>query len=186
MKLDLQKTAVLTLDLQQGIMANYPESQAVIPPALKVLDWARKKNIPVIHVGLGFREGYPEISPKNGLFSGIKQRNAFVIGTPSAEFHPEIVRPGDRIVYKHRVSAFTENDLHLILRSLEVEHLVLFGIATSGIVLSTVTRAFDLDFGLTVIEDACFDPDAEVHRVLIEKIYAKRGAVVKADAFLSA
>src|SRR5690348_17878292 len=47
--------------------------------------------------------------------------------------------------------------------------LVLCGISTSGVVLSTLRQAADLDFGLTVLRDACADADDEVHRVLTEK-----------------
>ncbi len=60
---------------------------------------------------------------------------------------------------------------------------MLFGISTSGIVLSTLRQAFDLDFQCTVIKDACFDPDAEVHRVLTEKVFAAQARVMTADEF---
>ncbi len=66
----------------------------------------------------------------------------------------------------------------MILRAQEIESLVLFGIATSGIVLSTVRLASDLDFKCIVIKDACFDNDEEVHRVLTEKIFAAQATVM--------
>jgi nicotinamidase-related amidase len=84
---------------------------------------------------------------------------------------------------KQRYSAFSENSLHLILRAKGIEHLVLFGISTSGIVLSTLCQAFDLDFQCTLIQDACFDPDAEVHRVLTEKVFAAQARVMTAEEF---
>ena len=58
-------------------------------------------------------------------FQRVKQNNLFVKGTPSAEFHSSIAQPGELIVYKQRVGAFSENQLHLILRSRGVENLVL-------------------------------------------------------------
>lgn len=106
-------------------------------------------------------------------------------GTPSSEFHGAIHQPHDLIVYKQRIGGFSENHLNLILRSRGIENLVLFGISTSGIVLSTVTRAFDLDFRLTVIEDACFDSDTELHRALMDRVYSKRGSVQTASAFIA-
>ena len=73
------------------------------------------------------------------------------------------------MVTKRRVSAFAGSDLEVVLRSGEVGHLVLCGIATSGVVLSTLREAADRDYRLTVLSDLCVDPDPEVQRVLLEK-----------------
>jgi nicotinamidase-related amidase len=136
-------------------------------------------------VGLGFSEGHPEISDTNSRLKRVKENNLFVKGTPSAEFHSSIVRPGELVIYKQRISAFSENPLHLILRSRGIENLVLFGISTSGITLSTLRRAFDLDFRCVVLKDACFDADPEVHRVLTEKIFPTQSTVVAVVAFMA-
>jgi nicotinamidase-related amidase len=68
---------------------------------------------------------------------------------------------------------------------LEHEHLVFFGISTSGITLSTLRRASDLDFRCIVLKDACFDADPEVHRVLTEKIFPIQARVLTVDAFIA-
>lgn len=184
MKLDPRKTAVLTLDLQKGIFEMIPTAETVIPTAARVVNFARQTNMHLLHVGLGFAAGYPEIADNAGM-ARVKQMNRFLIGTPSAEFHPEIYRAGDLIVYKHRVGGFSENQLHLILRAQGIENLVLFGIATSGITLSTLRRAYDLDYRCTVIKDACTDRDEEVHRVLTEKVFPNQANVLTADAFIA-
>jgi len=54
---------------------------------------------------------------------------------------------------------------------------VLGGISTSGVVLSTVRQAADLDYRLTVLADACGDWDMEVHRVLTEKVFPRQAVV---------
>lgn len=185
MKLDPQKTAVLTLDFQNGIFGSVPDAEAIVPNASKVLEAARKNHHLIIHVGLGFSEGHPEIPDFESPFLRAKKNNLFVKGTPSAEFHDALVRPGELLVYKQRVGAFSDNQLQMILRSRGIEHLVLFGIATSGIVLSTLRRAFDLDFRSIVVADACFDSDREVHRVLTEKVFPKQATVVTAAAFVA-
>jgi len=113
----------------------------------------------------------------------LKQKNLFVIGTASAEFHGAIACPEELVIRKQRVGAFSENQLHLILRSRAIENLVFFGISTSGITLSTIRRAFDLDYRCVVLKDACFDSDAEVHRVLTEKVFPAQATVVTVDAF---
>ena len=183
MKLDPNITAFLTLDFQKGIFGFVPGAESVIPAASKAMEFARTKQYQIIHVGLGFSPGPPEISDVDSPFKRAKQNNLFVKGTPSAEFHDAIAPPEELVVYKHRVGAFSENHLHLILRSRGIENLVFFGISTSGIALSTLRRAFDLDFRCVVLKDACFDADAEVHRVLTEKIFTAQATVQTVDAF---
>ena len=82
------------------------------------------------------------------------------------------------VVTKRRVSAFTGSDLEVVLRSGEVDSLVLTGIATSGVVLSTLRQAADLDYRLTVLADGCLDADPEVHRVLTEKLFPRQADVL--------
>ena len=84
---------------------------------------------------------------------------------------------GDVVVTKKRVSAFAGSDLQVVLRGQEVGSLVLTGIATSGVVLSTLRAAADMDYGLVVLTDCCADADAEVHRVLLEKVFPRQAEV---------
>jgi nicotinamidase-related amidase len=185
MKLDPTTTAMLTLDLQHGILSMLPDAQAVLAPAKKAVSFARAQGMLLIHVGLGFSEGHPEIPDAESPMARVKQNNLFVKGTPSAAFHEAVAEPRDLVVYKQRISAFSENQLELILRARGVRHLVLFGVATSGIVLSTLRRAFDLDFRCTVLKEACFDADPEVHRVLTEKVFARQATVTSVDDFVT-
>jgi nicotinamidase-related amidase len=84
-------------------------------------------------------------------------------------------------VVKKRVSAFSGSDLEVLLRSLGVGNLVLSGIATSGVVLSTLREAADRDYELTVLSDACADADDEVHRVLIGKVFPRQAEVISVE-----
>jgi len=74
--------------------------------------------------------------------------------------------------------------LEVILRSNGIEHLVLTGIATSGIVLSTVREAADLDYGLTVLSDAVADRDPEVQNVLLTKVFPRQADVLKTQEWI--
>ncbi|HEY2804377.1 MAG TPA: isochorismatase family cysteine hydrolase [Gemmatimonadales bacterium] len=185
MKLDPKKTAVLSMDIQPPIVAMAGGAEEILPRASAVVEHARQTGALLIHVGLGFEPGYPEINPNHPRFSTLKERGIFIKGTDSAKIHKAIYRAGDLVIYKHRVSAFSGNELEMVLRSKGIEHLVLFGIATSGIVLSTLRQAADLDFRCVVIKDACFDADPEVHRVLTEKIFVSQSTVMSAEAFQS-
>lgn len=184
MKLDPKKTACLTLDLQEGIIQMLGTDQRCLANAAKIVELARKNQFHLIHVGLGFNEGYPEIPEESPFGDRLKPMKLFIKGTDSSEFHPSIYQLQDLIVYKQRVGGFSENELHMILRAKQVENLILFGIATSGIVLSTLRRAFDLDYKCFVIKDACMDRDPEVHRVLTEKVFAAQATVLDTNTFI--
>jgi nicotinamidase-related amidase len=132
----------------------------------------------VIYVGIGFRRGYPEVSARNLSFAAISGSGRFADGDPSGEIHPALAPQADDVVVtKRRVSAFAGSDLEVVLRARRIDHLVLTGIATSGVVLSTLRAAADLDFRLTVLGDGCADADSEVHRVLLEKVFPRQAGV---------
>jgi len=57
---------------------------------------------------------------------------------------------------------------------------VLFGIATSGVVLSTLLDASDADYCLIVVKDCCIDNDADMHACLMEKVFPRRATVLSA------
>ncbi len=82
------------------------------------------------------------------------------------------------------MSAFAGTDLEMILRANDIETLIVFGIATSGVVLSTVRHASDADYRLVVIKDCCADMDAEVHACLIDKVFPRQATVLSASEFL--
>jgi nicotinamidase-related amidase len=180
---EVKNTAILTLDIQNGIFEMLPEADKILPNAKRTIDAARAKGYRVIQVGLGFEAGYPEIGKLQSRFSRLKENNRFLKGSASAQFHPSLLDPGDTIIYKQRVSGFSDNSLEMILRANAITHLVLMGISTSGIVLSTIRRAQDLDFQCAVVEDACHDRDAEVHRVLTQKVFAAQGTVLSSLEF---
>jgi nicotinamidase-related amidase len=95
-------------------------------------------------------------------------------------------RDGEVVVTKKRVSAFAGSDLQVVLRAQGIEELILTGIATSGVVLSTLRAAADMDYRLTVIADCCADRDDEVHRVLTTKVFPRQADVVSADEWIAA
>ena len=121
------------------------------------------------------------------LFGAIKsnpQHQKFFEGASGA-IHPALgPEPDDIVVTKHRVSAFKGTDLEVLLKAREIDTLVLFGIATSGVVLSTLVEASDADFSLSVIADCCADTDAVLHEALIERFFPKRGEVITSQAFV--
>lgn len=178
------------MDCQSGIISVYAKPQdELVTRASNVLNAARDAEITVIHVQVGFRPGLPEVSERNKLFGAVKAskpHQAF-FQSASGAIHPALgPRPEDIIVVKSRISAFTGTDLDMILRAKEIDTVVLFGIATSGVVLSTLLEAGDDDYRVVVIEDCCADLDLELHSALIGRLFPKRADVMNAEGFVTA
>ena len=171
--------ALLVMDVQNGVVERFRDGSGPLLESLAAaVAAARKASIPVIYVRVGFRDGAPEISPRNQIFSRLAGAGGMGETEPSTQVHPAVApQPGDILVTKKRVSAFAGSDLEMVLRSLGVDSLVLTGISTSGVVLSTLRQAADLDYELTVLRDGCADADAEVHRVLLDKVFPRQAAV---------
>jgi nicotinamidase-related amidase len=184
--IDPKRTAVLIMDYQNEIVANFGGDANLLQRAAQVLEAAREAGIPVIHVIIQFRPGYPEV-PDRGTFKAIKDAGRLKEGTEGAKIHPAVApKPGEVVIVKRRVGAFAGSDLDYVLRGLGREHLVLLGIATSGVVLTTVRWAADLDYTMNVIADCCADRDEEVHRVLLTKVFGRQAATMTAAEFVTA
>jgi nicotinamidase-related amidase len=187
--IDPEHTAVLSMDCQVGIVSIYTrgDQNAFLARAAAVLDHARASRMTVIHVKVGFRPGLPEVSSRNQLFGAVKAspQHQSLFQEPLGAIHPALFPTENEIVItKHRVNAFTGTDLAMILRANNIDTLVLFGIATSGVVLSTLLEASDADFRLAVIKDCCADLDADLHETLLARFFPMRATVLSNADFI--
>ncbi|MEJ2901720.1 isochorismatase family cysteine hydrolase [Pedobacter panaciterrae] len=170
-------SALLVMDMQEPILGDIDKN--VVASIAKAIRFARSQGIAVIYVKAVLRKGAPEISDNNKFFSA---RRAFLekvdpekwVKTPE-EIAPE---PGDLIIEKRRFSSFEGTDLDMILRSKGYSELIMCGVMTSGVVLSTVRDAADKDYSIVVISDGCGDPDKETNEFLMKKIFPLQSTVV--------
>ena len=177
----MANSALLVMDVQQVVVDRYPDP-AYLPRLRTAIDAARAAGTPVIYVMVEFRPGYPEVSTRNKMFGRLATGAMPMSSGDATRIHPDVApEPGDIVVVKKRVSAFAGSDLDLVLRSGGIDSLVLTGIATSGVVLSTLRQAADLDFALTVLSDGCLDSDPEVHQVLTGKVFPRQADVITID-----
>lgn len=149
-------TAVLIADFYAEMMDTLPHAieRAVVEKAAAVQAAARKAGVMVCYCATVFRPGYPEIGRRNKTFSQRKTSGQAAIPDPMDLIHPSVKpREGEVVVGKHRVNALYGTGLDVALRANNILDLVILGYATSGVVLSTVRYASDLDFNLYVVED---------------------------------
>ena len=185
--IDTQSTALLIMDYQRFLVETYVREPAVaLGRAARVLHASRAAGIPVFHVTVGFRSGYPEVSGNNLIFSGVRAGQRLLLGDEGTAI-PDAIAPreDEPVVVKHRVSAFEGTDLAMLLRARRIETLIMFGITTTGVVLSTVRQGADRDYRLVVLGDLCHDNDAEAHRFLLDNIIPRQALVAGADEYLA-
>jgi nicotinamidase-related amidase len=188
--IDPGSAGLLVMDSQVDAFTKFmtaPQSADAIACVPELIATARDAGMMVIHVVVAFRPGHPELSPRNPVFSLVKANGMLVAGSEGAAMHPAAAaREGEPIVIKHRVSPFVGTDLETLLRANGIDTLVLAGVHTSGVVLSTVCQAVDLDYRLVVVRDCCADPGAEAHAMLLDIVIAKQATVVTTAEFAGA
>jgi nicotinamidase-related amidase len=178
--LDPRRAAFLTLDVQTALVGFYAKED-FLGAVTSLLACARNLSATVIHVKVGFRPGFPEVSERNRLFSSLTKNPDYakMLNTELLNLHPALgARPEEPVVTKSRISAFEGTDLKVLLRSKDIDTLVLFGIITSGVVLSTALEAMDQDYRVLIVRDACADSDPELHACLLDRLLAKRTDVI--------
>ena len=187
--LDRQHTALLIADFYAAIMSTIPHAidRQVVEKTQRLQRAARESGIFVCYCATVFRPGYIEISERNKVFRERKHSGQPPVSDPVQLIHPA-VQPaaGEVVVGKHRVNALYGTALDLILRANDIDSLIILGYATSGVVLSTVRYAADLDYRLVVVEDCCADQDPEVHDFLTRRIFPRQAEVVTAADVMQA
>jgi len=182
--LDPSRTALLLMDFQPAVLAAVPDADHVLSRAHAAHSWARSNDVQVAHVRVAFTaEDFTAIPTRNKSFAPVAQNGFLADGSPEAALHESFdVHERDITVRKTRISAFASaTDLRVTLRDQGIDTLVLAGLSTGGVVLTTLRQAADDDFQLYVLQDATGDPDPEVHRVLTEKVFPHQAYVIDTD-----
>jgi nicotinamidase-related amidase len=176
-------TALLILDFQVGI-GDQPYAKNAAQRAAAALRAGRAAGLPVVFSEVTFRVGYRDIADSNKAFALIKMKNLF---PPDASKLISILEPGrdEIVVDKDRYSAFSGNDLKEVLRAGGIKHLVMAGVATSGVILSTFTLAADEDYSITILSDACADPKTSLHEELMANLFPRSANVLATDQWIA-
>jgi nicotinamidase-related amidase len=180
--IDPSEAVLLVMDFQRGILDNLPDADALLARVTGALDTVRSRNVHVGYVRVAFEDADVAAVPlTNKLFA----RLAAARGTGYRNDAPQTAiddrvapRAGDIVVRKTRVGAFSTTDLHDQLRARGITTLILAGVSTSGVVLSTVRDAADRDYRLFVLSDGCGDSDREVHDLLTQKVFVRQADVI--------
>jgi nicotinamidase-related amidase len=179
--IDPGRTALLVMDYQAGILDRLTGADDLLDRAAETIAMVR---------GLGGQIGYVRVAFEDADFADVPATSmmgarvasagrTFHNDSPATAIHDRIApEPGDIVVRKTRVGAFSTTDLDQLLRDRGIDTLILAGLSTSGVVLSTVRDAHDRDYRVFVLADLTADPEPDVHEFLTGRIFPRQAYVI--------
>ena len=179
--IDPRRTALLVMDYQAGILGRLGEAEPLLACAADAIAVVRGHGGQIGYVRVAFDDADYDAVPAHSRFAPVLAAAgpAMHRDSPATAVHDTVApEPGDIVVRKTRVGAFSTTDLDQQLRDRGIINLILAGISTSGVVLSTVRDAADRDYRVFVLADACADPVPGVHEFLTEKIFPRQAHVI--------
>jgi ureidoacrylate peracid hydrolase len=164
MQINKEKVALLVIDMQKFFLD--PSSPtftcgglAILPGIRQLINTFRKANRPVIYSC--------HVHHANHLDSGIMSwwwEDMCIEGTPESKLHDSIAPlPNEKIIFKHRYSAFYNTDLETILRCLKIEDLIISGVMTNMCCESTARDAYYRDYRVFFLADGTGSINEEMH-----------------------
>jgi nicotinamidase-related amidase len=174
---DPPRAALLILHMQPPLTA-LPGGDELVSRVANAADIARRNGIRVLYINVGFRPGYPELSADDPLQLITVPHNALVDGISNAVHEALAPRDDDLQFVNRGNNAFYGCDLDCYLRLNDINHIVITGVATGGVVMGTVTDADDRNYAITVLSDGVLDPNPVLHEQLLD-LFTKPARTVR-------
>ena len=177
---DPKRTALLVMDFQEGIVGQLPDTGPLLERVRQAIADVREHGGTIGYVRVAFTEEDWAAIPASAMFAAVGRSRLMHHQDPSTAIHEAVApEPGDIVVRKTRVGAMLTTDLDQQLRDRGVDTLVLAGLSTSGVVLSTVIEAADRDYRLYVLSDGTDDRDEQTRDFLLTKVFPRRAQVIE-------
>ncbi|GAA5701622.1 isochorismatase [Streptomyces avermitilis] len=179
-EIDPQRTALLAMDFQNGIVAIAPEPDALVERVKGAIADVRAAGGTIGYVRVAFTEDdWAQVPETNKTFSAVAAAKMMHHEDDATQIDERIApEDGDIVVRKVRFGAGSTTDLHQQLRDRGIDTLILSGISTGGVVLSTLIDVVDRDYRVFVLTDGVADPHPEVNRVLIDEVFPSRAHLI--------
>jgi nicotinamidase-related amidase len=164
MQVNVAASALLVIDMQRFFLdATSPTftcgGPAILPTVKRLIAAFRRANRPVIFTRHVHHPGDLDIGIMGWWWAG-----RCLEGSPESEIHSELApMPGEKVVFKHRYSAFYNTDLETVLRCLNVEDVVVSGVMTNMCCESTARDAYYRDYRVFVPADGTGTISEEMH-----------------------
>ncbi|MFD3376847.1 MULTISPECIES: cysteine hydrolase family protein [unclassified Streptomyces] len=178
--LDPRRTALLAMDFQNGIVDHVPDAGALVERVGGAIADVRAAGGTIGYVRVAFTDDdWAAVPENNKSFSAVAAAKMLHHEDAATRIDARIAPEDDDIVVrKIRYGAGSTTDLHQQLSDRGIDTLVLSGISTSGVVLSTLIDVADRDYRVYVLTDGIADPDPEVTRILVDKVFPSRAHLI--------
>jgi ureidoacrylate peracid hydrolase len=185
MKLNVESSALMVIDMQNFFLDPYSPTftcggKAIIPNLTRLIGAFRDAGRPVIYTC--------HVHKADGSDAGIMKwwwQGMCVEGTPESLVHSSIApRPNEKIIYKHRYSAFYNTDLETVLRVQKIEDLVISGIMTNMCCESTARDAYYRDYRVFFPADCTGSVTEEMHLATLLNIAFGFAYITKTDEII--
>src|ERR1700722_2201208 len=181
-ELDPQISALVLIDLQQGILSNTltpVTSQELLARGKALAERFRAAKATVVLVNVDFSADGGDM-----LRQPVDQAPPIPAGGFPAgwsEFPPGLMQPGDLLITKRQWSAFYGTELDLQLRRRGIGSIVLGGVSTQIGVESTARQAYEHGYELLIVKDATTSSVAEGHDMSMKHILPRLARLVQSS-----
>ena len=186
-----ESTALLVIDLQEGFVAEgarmwTPQTLRIVPNVKLLINRSRALGIPVIFT----EHAHDESGRDRGLMWDVPlnqpiRDGALRIGANDVPTYHEI-RPldGEKVILKHRYSAFFDTDLHTYLRGCEVDTVIIAGCMTNYCCGATARDAFFRDYKVIFGSDLNATDNQELHEAELKTLRRGYARVISVDEIM--
>lgn len=171
MELDSKRSCLLVIDMQNYFLdpaspSFIPAGLAVLPNVARLIKSFREKKLPVIYTAHVHKS-----KELDGGILGWWWEGMIIENTKDAEIHLDLAPlPEEKVVYKHRYSAFYNTDLETVLRCLDVKDLLITGVMTNLCCESTARDAYFRDHRVFFVMDAAATLTEELHLATLRNL----------------
>lgn len=186
--------ALLVVDVQNDFVSlegsagrrgeDVSASIAMVPRLLRLVEEARRVGLTVVYIKTTHSEwtDTPSWIYRNSQKGGLSTCRE---GTWGAEFYEGISPlPSERVVIKHRYSAFINTDLNTVLKAKGVESVLVTGVATNVCVETTARDAYMYDYYVTLVSDCAAAYEPKLHEATLENIRRHFGLVASSQEIM--
>ena len=191
---DPRWTALLVVDVQNDFVSSkgsaakrgedVSAAQAAVPMLIRLIDEARRVGLTVVYI----KTTHSEWTDTPSWIYRKSQQSALDTcreGTWGAEFYQGISPlPSERVVIKHRYSAFINTDLNTVLKAKGIESVLVAGVATNVCVETTARDAYMYDYYVTMVEDCAAAYDPKLHLSTLENMRRHFGLVATSEEIM--
>ena len=190
MKVRKNSACLLVIDMQNEFLDEsgadfFHNAVDIVPNVRRIIQGCRKAGIPVVYTGHRHEDPAVDGGMTAEWWPEIKQGRCLIKGKKGAEIYgPLAPLKGEKVVYKHRYSAFYNTDLEIVLRGMEITDLIITGILTNVCCETTARDAFMRDFRVFFTADATAAAEPEFHVASLRNLAYAFAYVLTTDALL--